>query len=137
MLLQVSSHQVKVIPRIDIMPKSLKYRIVQITEDKGNWWIQKSRNYRLKFYKFYSGIISGIICHLKGVQKGTGCEFYGLSYFQRHLHSTIKVGNNCTFRSDQSSNLIGVNHKCILSTHGENAKIIIGDHCGFSGTSIG
>lgn len=119
------------------MPKSLKYRIAQITEDRGSWWIQKSRQYRLRFYKFYSGIITRVVCYLKGVQKGKDCEFYGRPYFQRHPHSTIKFGNNCTFRSDQSSNLIGVNHKCILSTHEEGAKIKIGDHCGFSGTSIG
>ena len=137
MLLQRSSPQVKLIPRIDLMPKSLKYRIAQITEDRGSWWIQKSRQYRLRFYKFYSGIITRVVCYLKGVQKGKDCEFYGRPYFQRHPHSTIKFGNNCTFRSDQSSNLIGVNHKCILSTHEEGAKIKIGDHCGFSGTSIG
>jgi len=41
------------------------------------------------------------------------------------------------FRSDHTSNLIGVNHKCILSTHFEESIIRIGDNCGFSGVTIG
>ena len=56
---------------------------------------------------------------------------------QRFPYSRIEIGRNCTFRSDHTSNLIGVNHKCILSTRSKDSIIIIGDYCGFSGVSIG
>ena len=51
--------------------------------------------------------------------------------------SSIRIGKNNRFRSDESSNLIGVNHKCIISTHTKGAIIQIGDNCGFSGVTIG
>lgn len=51
--------------------------------------------------------------------------------------SIIQIGKHNIFRSDSSSNLIGVNHKCILSTHSKTAVIEIGDKCGFSGVTIG
>jgi acetyltransferase-like isoleucine patch superfamily enzyme len=51
--------------------------------------------------------------------------------------STISIGASCQFRSGPSTNLIGINHKCILSTLSRGAAIQIGSHCGFSGTVIG
>jgi acetyltransferase-like isoleucine patch superfamily enzyme len=117
--------------------KLIKRRFNQLTEDNGSWWIQKLRIHRLRFYKFYSSIVTTITCYFKGINKGILCQFYGLPYFQRHPHSTIEIGNRCIFRSDQTSNLIGVNRKSILSTHKTGAKIKIGDNCGFSGVSIG
>ncbi|MBS1573967.1 MAG: acyltransferase [Bacteroidetes bacterium] len=119
------------------MLRMKKYRFKKLTEDKGSWWIQKSRDYRLRCFRLYSGIFATITCYLKGIKKGNACEFYGLPYFQRYPHSTISMGDGCQFRSDQSSNLIGVNHKTIISTHRPGAKIEIGNNCGFSGTSIG
>ena len=34
------------------MNKGFKYRINQITEDHGSWWIAKSRNLRLEIFHF-------------------------------------------------------------------------------------
>lgn len=119
------------------MNNSLKYRINQITEDHGSWWITKARNFRLKISQFYYGLIQKRICYFKGIRLGKRCRFYGVAYFWRSQYSKIIIGDNCTFRSDQSSNLIGVNHRTIISTHRKDAKIIIGDNCGFSGASIG
>ncbi|MBN2789758.1 MAG: acyltransferase [Candidatus Delongbacteria bacterium] len=48
----------------------------------------------------------------------------------------MEIGNNCSFRSDQASNLVGINRKCIINTIYRNSEIIIGDNCGFSGTVI-
>ena len=45
-------------------------------------------------------------------------------------------GSGCKFNSSPSSNLIGVNRPCIISTLAENAEIEIGSNCGFSGTVI-
>ena len=60
-----------------------------------------------------------------------------MSCIVRATDSTITIGSGCSFRSDSNSNLIGVNNKCILSTHSNEAAINIGKNCGFSGTVIG
>ena len=72
-----------------------------------------------------------------GVSLGHGCSFYGHSRFRRHPCSRIIIGSGCKFNSSPSSNLIGVNRPCIISTLAENAEIKIGSNCGFSGTVIG
>ena len=77
------------------------------------------------------------IASARGITIGKGCAFYGIPHFRRFPFSEIKIGKRCTFRSDQTSNLIGVNRKCILSTHAKEARIQIGEHCGFSGVTIG
>ena len=76
-------------------------------------------------------------CKLVGIKLGMNVSFYGLSTFKRNPRSIITIGNNCRFRSKATSNLIGINHRCIIATHTPNARIEIGDGCGFSGTVIG
>jgi len=78
-----------------------------------------------------------IILKLKGIQYGSNIDFYGTSKILRTKNSSISIGNNCSFRSLATSNLIGVNRPCILSSIGENSRISIGNDCGFSGTVIG
>lgn len=68
---------------------------------------------------------------------GHSSKFFGKTYFYKKKNSTIKIGNNCVFRSHNHSNLIGINRKCSLSTLTAEAIIEIGDNCGFSGTVIG
>lgn len=106
-------------------------------EDNGSWWIWKVDNFRLSCLRTFSGVLVKISAYLRGIQIGKGCSFYRTVHFRRHPHSTITIGEKCTFRSDRTSNLIGVNRPCILSTHSENAVISIGDNCGFSGVTIG
>ncbi|HET6365180.1 MAG TPA: acyltransferase [Nitrospirota bacterium] len=72
-----------------------------------------------------------------GVSLGRGCFFYGLPNFRRHPGSRIIIADNCEFRSNNTSNLIGINHPCMISTLREGATIKIGANCGFSGTVIG
>ena len=115
----------------------LKYLFNHLTEDNGSWWVVKLGNFRLFCFKSYSGFIVKIISSFRGIKTEKGCVFFGLPCFRRYPFSSIVIGKNCTFRSDHTSNLIGVNHKCILSTHQKQAKIKIGDDCGFSGVSIG
>jgi Acetyltransferase (isoleucine patch superfamily) len=74
---------------------------------------------------------------IKGIEVGKGCHFYGWPVFVRVPFSKIYIGDGCTFRSDRRSNLIGVNHKSIISTHSKKASITIGKNCGFSGVVIG
>lgn len=78
-----------------------------------------------------------LILLLKNIKFGTSVKFYGVTYFYRSSKSKIILGNKLTFRSDRTSNLIGINHKCIIATLNRNSEIIIGDGSGFSGVSIG
>ena len=74
-----------------------------------------------------------------GVQIPKSTRFYGMTSMMLHKSgsSKIQIGANCTFRSLETSNHLGIHHRCILSAEQENAVIKIGDHCGFSGTTIG
>ena len=72
-----------------------------------------------------------------GVSLGHACSFYGHPRFRRHPLSRIVIGSACKFNSSPTSNLIGINRPCIISTLAENAEIKIGSNCGFSGTVVG
>ena len=74
---------------------------------------------------------------LIGVDLGKGCKFFGNLRFFRKPNSIIQIGKNCQFRSKDDSNLIGINHKCIISTLNSGAIVRIGNNCAFSGTIIG
>lgn len=72
-----------------------------------------------------------------GIEINFSAKFWGKTKLQMAPNSIIKIGNNCRFRSGHTSNLIGINRPCIISTHNNNSKIEIGEGCGFSGTVIG
>jgi len=79
-----------------------------------------------------------MIIHLKAISIGRKSNFYGCMKFKRGSKGTIYIGNNCTFRSKHTSNLIGINRPCIFSSIGMNgSRLIVGNDCGFSGTVIG
>lgn len=78
-------------------------------------------------------------CRLQGVYIGKNCKFIGFPCFAPSKNGDIIVGSCCIFRSRTTSNMIGLNHKCIISTSDSAKfmpKITIGDNCGFSGVSI-
>jgi acetyltransferase-like isoleucine patch superfamily enzyme len=60
-----------------------------------------------------------------------------LPCFRRLPGSSITIAEGCGFLSSHTSNLIGINRPCIVSTLKEGAEIRIGANCGFSGTVIG
>ena len=72
-----------------------------------------------------------------GVKLGRHISFEGKCHFYRFPKSQILIGDGCTFLSKPFSNRIGINRACMISTQTANAKIEIGDNCGFSGTGIG
>jgi acetyltransferase-like isoleucine patch superfamily enzyme len=72
-----------------------------------------------------------------GIEIAQRCRFYGLPIFRRLPGSSIRIGDNCQFRSSKWSNLVGINRPCIISTLRENAAVEIGRECGFSGTIVG
>lgn len=115
----------------------IKKILTKLTEDHGTRLVMIIDKFTMNCFRVTSGFISRFILSYRGIKLGKGCQFFGLPHFRRYPFSTIQIGENCTLRSDHSSNLIGVNHKCIISTHEQEAKITIGNNCGFSGTSIG
>lgn len=98
---------------------------------------RKIVGYKIRLNEFFCTKITYVLCYIKGVEIGKGCRFNGVPILRKHENSKIKIGSYCHFRSDKISNLIGVNRKCIIATLRENAEIIIGDKCRFSGTVIG
>jgi acetyltransferase-like isoleucine patch superfamily enzyme len=95
-----------------------------------------------QFYQFitckiYSFLIL-LLSQLKGISIGSGCSFYGWTKFKHGNKDSIQIGNNCTFRSKHTSNLIGINRPCIFSSIGMNgSRLVVGNGCGFSGTVVG
>lgn len=93
---------------------------------------------KLKYYLLFVNSYYKLITRNTNIKLGNNANFWGFTKFSNNKDSYIFIGNNCTFRSSHTSNLIGINRPCILSTHGgDNNKIIIGNDCGFSGTVIG
>lgn len=60
----------------------------------------------------------------------------GWLFASRAKGSVMSIGRNCRYMNWSLGNLIGINHRCILSTYSKRAKLIIGDRCSFSGVSI-
>jgi acetyltransferase-like isoleucine patch superfamily enzyme len=92
---------------------------------------------RLGVFCFLSSAWCKTILFLRGVRYGPRNRYFGILKAKRLPMSIIKIGSHNIFRSDSSSNLIGVSHRCILSTHSKAAVIEIGNNCGFSGVTIG
>ena len=96
-------------------------------------------SYMCFVYQFLIRITCTWWCRLKmtlwGIKYGKDCSFRGNTLFYKAPGSSISIGNNCSFNSNDRFNGRGINHKCILQT-AENGQIIIGNRCGFSGVSI-
>jgi acetyltransferase-like isoleucine patch superfamily enzyme len=78
-----------------------------------------------------------LILNLKAIKFGKSIRFYGVTKFKRSNNGNIVIGDNCIFRSKSTSNLIGINRPCILTALIPGSNLVIGNHCGFSGTVIG
>ncbi len=90
------------------------------------------------FEKGYYTIVMLLKCSIyKELVFGNNISFFGFPKFTLKVGSKITIGDNCTFRSKPTSNLIGINRPCILSALRADSEILIGKYCGFSGTVIG
>lgn len=89
------------------------------------------------FFCFFSTNYIRFFCCISGIHVGEKTRFFGLAKILRRAYSEIFIGDNCTFRSGTTSNLIGINHKCIIVTHTKDSVLKIGNNTGFSGTTIG
>ena len=99
--------------------------------------VMRLRNWRLKLLEVYSTFCMKIIFSIKKIKSGGNLHCWGKINVMRYPGSEISMGNRCSFRSDNSSNMIGVNRRCMISTHSKSASLSIGNNCGFSGTVIG
>ena len=81
-------------------------------------------------------IIESLYLRCIGVNVGKQIKYRGWTSVFRSRNSKICIGNKCTFNSSGYTNHIGINHRCILTTMASEAKLIIGEQCGFSGCSI-
>lgn len=77
------------------------------------------------------------ILRINRVKFARNIRFLGLTKISCISPSSIVIGEGCTFLSLPTSNLIGINRPCIISTHKSSSKITIGKNVGFSGTVIG
>jgi acetyltransferase-like isoleucine patch superfamily enzyme len=105
------------------------------TDIKGQCF-KALRNLKINTNRIISTFFTIIELSLKGVEFGKGNKFFGCPIISRYQNSRITIGNNCNFRSDKISNLIGIYKKCILATLRKNAEVKIGNNCGISGASI-
>jgi len=96
----------------------------------------KIRSIMENYLRIYSTSITYFKARIMGITIGQGCKFYGTPSLIRFHRSKINMGNNCRFRSDRKTNLIGINRKCIISTLRVDAEIDIGNNVGLSGTVI-
>ena len=110
--------------------------IEKLKKDFSGTLFSKGRKYRLYLLRYYSTLKAKIWLGLKGVKMGKEVVFIGSPYVRRSPLSTIIIGDKCRFRSDSTSNLVGVNRRCLLNTHKEGAVIKIGTRSGFSGVVI-
>lgn len=93
--------------------------------------------WRLSAIAFFSTIYCKLFFRFLGVHLQSGATFYGVPRIYLHYRSKISFGKNLRIRTSPMSNLIGLNRRSVIATHGEDAEIIIGDNCGFSAIVIG
>lgn len=84
----------------------------------------------------FSTVICYIVGRCSGVKISKGCSFSGRTKFRTLSLGKVRIGSGCRFLSRSTSNLLGLNHCCIIAQLSPNAEISIGKNCGFSGASI-
>lgn len=104
-----------------------------------------------RIYNRFICLINEIICfictyltyikfRLLDIRTGKKCKFYGSPYVYFSKKSIIEIGDNCVFRSQTTSNPMGLNHQCMITTgnevSGKSSILKIGNNCGFSGVTI-
>lgn len=112
-------------------------RFSKILRDPRGYLFYKMRINGQRISSFFSTFYFRLMLHSKNVTYGKRIQTYGRTYINRQPLSKITIGDNVVFRSSFTTNLIGVNRPCMLSTLNADAIIEIGSGCGFSGAVIG
>ena len=90
---------------------------------------------RVKISVLRGNLYVFLYSRLNQIKLGNNITFYGKPILQRYPYSKMVIGNNNRFRSDLTVAL-GYQYRCILRTRTKEAKITIGDNCGFNATVI-
>lgn len=77
-----------------------------------------------------------IFMKLNKVKFGNNLKLFGVPVIFKKKGSVLNIGDNCIIKSSFLSNLIGLNHRAIIITRTEEAKINIGNNVGISGATI-
>jgi acetyltransferase-like isoleucine patch superfamily enzyme len=93
------------------------------------------QRFKLALCSKVTTVIMNFRLFLVNATVGKGAIFFGKTYLQVHPSGNLTCGDNSVFRSSEQSNSIGVKQRCFLSV-GRNARLSIGDNCGFSGSVI-
>ena len=81
-------------------------------------------------------MLTKLLNKIRGIKEGKNVKYKGFPFIYRVYNSEIVIGNNVTIKSSFLSNLVGLYQRTIIVTRCKNAKIIIGDNVGMSGTTI-
>jgi acetyltransferase-like isoleucine patch superfamily enzyme len=73
---------------------------------------------------------------MHGVTWGRGWRVFGMPVVQRYRGSTIVLGDHLILRSWRATNPLMPMHPVVLATRSPDARLIIGSHCGLTGTTI-
>lgn len=116
----------------------MKFSLIKNILSDFSGYLYLSKDFLQQKMSFYlSTFFIKIDMCLRGIKYGKEISFWGLTHFRRYPKSKINIGDNCSFRSSFLSNYIGLNRKCLISTHSHDAEIIISNNVGMSGTVIG
>jgi hypothetical protein len=121
-----------------MITKISKRLMLLLNDPRGsvNWYIND--NIWTKLNQFFSTLWCYLTAFSWGVRLGSKGRFHGVARFRRYPNSLISIGNNCTFLSSITANPLGLNHPCMITTwYARDAEILIGNNCGFSGSTIG
>lgn len=99
-------------------------------------FIEKTYWLRANMLKQYFTGLALVKAKIWGIQMGRKCTFRGPVLFYKTPKSIVLIGENCRFNSLSYFNFRGLDHPTILQTGKANAKIKIGNNCGFSSVSI-
>lgn len=77
-----------------------------------------------------------LLLKCKGIKTSGVVYSGGWLFASRTNASEISIGKNCRFMNWSMGNLIGLNHRCVIATSREDAKLRIGNNCSFSGVTI-
>lgn len=82
----------------------------------------KKQDYSVRYYS----ALTYLFARIYGIKLGKNVLFFKFTTFFMQAGSTIEIGDGVQFRSGVVTNLFGLNHRCVLSTHREGARIKIG-----------
>ena len=91
---------------------------------------------RLEVRRLLSWPMTRLLFALAGIPWGHGWRFYGVPILQKHLRSSIVIGDGLSLRSIPHSNALGPFHPVILSTRRPDARLVIGRGFGMTGGTL-